>query len=568
MFSIHDTFAKAKALLGRTDQKSRFLARQMLFLASPLSKLVELYLHTNDGTPQNLDEFPMMRPIYDNLPKKLLLKCSRKTLKSTMISNIIALNMLRYNFYKMMYVGPNEAFTKYFSHEYLSARFESPAIKKIISRLSKNDVYYKELEDTMSSVLLKYANEDATRIRGIACGHLFVDEAQDMLSDIIPIIAETMAMSKVKREVYSGTPLTTDNTMQELWKRANQLEWAIPCSHCNRWNTLTEDNDPLKMIQRAGLSCSKCGGLLETASGQWVDFNPGDHELLGYHLAQPIIPYYNRREEDWKEVFSKCFERDYSQLQVYNEVLGLAFDQGSKPITEAELKALCVLGSMKNDAIWMKNRAKYLCVVMGVDWGVNMLTSRTVGTVAGLREDGVLEVFYIRIFKNTNYQDQIKALAEIAAGFQPFLACDSGPDAIRGQMLGNLYDPSRTQLVRYTDGRYVQQTDVPPDAADWSQTRWCLHRSDTMNFTFNLLKKGKILFPCWEEAEPAIRDILNVFTEVKEDNLKAKTFYRHAPDKPDDFFHTLNYAACSAYLFAGDSFLNSLSSWNNDFSQT
>ena len=554
-----DTLDKIRDLLKCRDRKSKFLARQLLFLNSPLSKLVERYLYTNEGTLQKLDEFPMMREIYDKIPKKLLLKCSRKTLKSTLLSNIIALDMIRYNNYKMLYVGPNEAFTKYFSHNYLSARFESPPVKKIITGLKKNDVFEKELEDTNSNVILKYASDDATRTRGPATDHNIHDEIQDMCSDILPIISETMAISKIKREMYAGTPLTTDNTINQLWSRANQIEWAMRCDSCNHWNTLTEDNEPLKMIQRAGLSCSKCGGLIDSLNGHWVDFNPGDREILGYHLAQPILPNFNRAKSDWLDIFQKCFERNYSVLQVYNEVFGLPYDVGSKPITEAELKALCVLGDQAT--IFQRRKHLYHNIVMGVDWGVNMISSRTVVTLAGMTENGTLEVFFVKVFKDVDYQKQIREIAQLAQAYQPFLAADSGPDPIRGTMLGQAYDPSRTQLVSYRESKFIQHTEIPPDAADWSQIRWCLHRSDTMGFTFNLLKKGKILFPNWGEW---MQDILNVFIEVKEDNLKAKVFYRHGADSPDDFMHTLNYCAVQAYLHAGDPFLNSPSSWNND----
>ena len=93
MLSLHDTLEKITSLFKQKDKRSQFLARQLLFLNNPLSKLVETYLYNNEGQPQKLDKFPMMRAIYDGIPGKLLLKCSRKTLKSTLISNIIALNL-------------------------------------------------------------------------------------------------------------------------------------------------------------------------------------------------------------------------------------------------------------------------------------------------------------------------------------------------------------------------------------------------------------------------------------------------------------------------------------------
>jgi hypothetical protein len=552
MLSLHDSLDRITSLFKKTDKKSRFLARQLLFLNNPLSKLVELYLYNNEGQPQKLDKFPMMRDIYDGIPRKLLLKCSRKTLKSTLVSNMIALNLVRYNFYRMMYVAPNEQSTKRFSHDYLSARFASPPLSKILGKLSKNDVYVKEIAESKSNIILTYASEDASRTRGPATDQNIFDECQGMVLDIIPIINETMAISKIKREIYAGTPLTSDNTINTLWKSAHQLEWVMKCTGCNHWNSLTEDNDPLKMIQRKGLSCSKCAKLLDSSTGRWVDFNPGDREVYGFHMAQPILPYYNQEPKDWTDIYQKCFERNYSVLQVYNEVLGLAYDMGSKPITEEQLKRLCVLGDMKN--IYRQNVKRYNYVVMGVDWGVNPVSSRTVCCCAGMREDGVLEVFYIKIFKNIDYEQQIRELARTATSYQAVVLADSGPDPLRGKMLGNLYDPARTQLVAYREGVITQFTDIPTQALDWSQTRWCLNRSETMSFTMDLLKKGKILFPRWEDSSEAMQDILAIFTEVREDNLRSRVFYRHRD--PDDFFHTLNYAACSANLWSGNSFFS------------
>ena len=550
MLSTHDSLVLAESLLKKKDIKSRFSARQLLFLNSPVSKLVELYLYNNEGTPQKLDKFPMMVPIYNEIPQRLLLKCSRKTLKSTLISNIIALDLIRYNYYRMMYVSPNEEGTKRFSHNYLSARFISPPLMKIISKLERNDVFFKQVRESQSNIILTYASDDANRCRGPSCSFLAVDELQGVLWDIIPIIEEVLAISRIKREIFSGTPLTTDNTIQQLWKTSNQMEWVMRCDSCAHWNSLTEDNDPLKMIQYKGLCCSKCGTILNSAKGQWVDFNPGERQTMGFHLAQPIIPYYNEIHSEWLDVYHKCYTKGYSMLQVYNEVFGLAYDIGSKPITEEKLKSLCVLGDMKD--IYRNHAHRYSAVFFGVDWGVNPASSRTVGALGGIREDGIIEIFYIRIFKNTDYEEQIRELAEVAKTYQPFLAMDSGPDPLRGKMLGNLYDPSKSQLVQYREGLLTQFTDTPASAMDWSQTRWCLHRSDTMGFTMELLKKNQILFPRWEDSSEAMQDILSIFTEVKEDHLRAKIFYRHRD--PDDFFHVLNYIACQAHLWGGNTF--------------
>ena len=572
--SMNDVLGLVSNLLQRKDPKAAFLARQWLFLNNPLSKIVEMYLYDNEGKPQRLEKFQMMSHIYDNLPQRLLLKCSRKTLKSTLLSNLITLNMIRYNHYHMLYVAPQEISTKYFSNNYLNVRFESPPLKKILNGFEKNDVFEKILNVTKSSIILRYCKDDATRIRGPATDHNIHDEIQDILFDVLPIIKETMALSPFKREFFAGTPLTTDNTINALWKTSNQLEWAMKCEACNHWNTLTEDNEPMKMIRKEGLSCSKCSALIDSSKGMWVEFNPKnpeDRDLVGFHLAQPILTHFNSDPKEWKEIYKKSTNERYSLGQIYNEVFGLAYDVGTKPITEEFLRnQCCVLGPMNDDpatgatSAYERRRLNYHIFTCGADWGVNMDTSRTACCIGALRDDGVFEVFYLKIYKNFDYDWQIRDIADRANAVGAFCAADSGPDPMRGIRLMHLTSTRRTQLVRYEAGKFKQEYKLPKGAIDPTQGRWCLHRSDTMSFTFDLLKKGKILFPRWEDSEECMRDILNIFIEVKEGNLRQELHYRHGADKPDDFFHALNFAVCQAHVAANNPVLFAPSTTSED----
>lgn len=132
------------ALTGRPDDL--FRARQILFCELPPSVFVERYFLDNEGKRQSFDGFPQLRLVYDTKPRKLLLKCSRKVLKSTLISNFIAMNLIRWPNYKMLYVGPQETITKYFSANYIKPRFDSPDIKAVLPKgLSKDDVFEKQL---------------------------------------------------------------------------------------------------------------------------------------------------------------------------------------------------------------------------------------------------------------------------------------------------------------------------------------------------------------------------------------------------------------------------------------
>ena len=206
-YKLHELLTKVQDILSSPASKedAKAKARQLLFLSAPLSTVIETYLYDNEGRPQNLEKFQMMRPIYDNSPQRLLLKCSRKTLKSTLLSNMIALNLLRYEHYKMLYVAPQELSTKYFSNNYLNVRFESPPLKGVIRGFSRNDVFEKTLEDTKSSVILRYCREDASRIRGPATDENIHDEVQDKCLEALHIIKDILALSPFKREIFAET---------------------------------------------------------------------------------------------------------------------------------------------------------------------------------------------------------------------------------------------------------------------------------------------------------------------------------------------------------------------------
>jgi hypothetical protein len=556
---IKDTVEK---LLQAGTKESIFRARQLMFSVLPPSHFVENYLFDNEGRLQDLTDFPMLKHIYDNMPQKLLLKCSRKTLKSTLLSNFVCLNILRWNFYKMLYIGPQELTVKYFSSNYLPPRFDSPKIKKMLNKgWDKNDVFEKIMGDTRSSILFRYVKDDATRIRGPAIDCIVYDEVQDIHYDQIPIIQETMALSPYKREIFAGTPLDTTNTIHSLWKTTNQLEWMMRCG-CGHWNSLTEGNEPMKMIMPEGLSCSKCSKLLRARDGEWAASNPKNFLMTGYHLAQPILPFFNETEKEWKEVYVKCTSGKYDEKKIMNEVFGLTFDQGTKPITEEELRRVCVLGNMEDSdgrmGVLEQNKGKYRIYTVGVDWGVSMVRSRTVCTAGAMRNDGVYEVFFTKIFNGYDHEGHIRNIADLANSFGAYCVSDSGPDPIRGIKLCEMTSPTRSQLATYRRGKVIQHFDQGD--YDWRQNRWVLHRSDVISLVIRQIKAGKILFPNWEGVSDYMQDILNVYVEVKDGMYGQEMFYSHNPNQPDDAIHSLVFAVCAAYMAVGDISLQGASS--------
>jgi hypothetical protein len=407
--------------------------------------------------------------------------------------------------------------------------------------------------------LFRYVSDDATRTRGPAIDCLVYDEIQDIQYDQIPIIQETMAMSPYKREIYCGTPLDSTNTIHRIWKSSNQLEWMMKCEGCGHWNSLTEGNEPLKMIQPHGFSCSKCLKQLNSRNGEWVSSNPGSYMITGYHLAQPLLPHFNEDPKEWKEIYEKVHSGKYELRTVMNETFGLTYDVGSKPITMEELVKICTLGPQYENGdqneltILNRNKRKYTVYTMGVDWGVSMAQSRTVATMGAMRHDGVFEVFFAKIYRGFDYEAHIKDIANKANKVNAFCVSDSGPDPIRGIKLCELTNKDRSQLAAYRRTKMIQHFE--PGVYDWRQNRWVLHRSDVISLVIRQLKAGKILFPQWDDVSEYMQDILNVFIEVRDGLFGQELIYDHHPKQPDDAMHSLVFSVCAAYMAAGDASL-------------
>jgi hypothetical protein len=551
-----------KSLFAKKTPRTNFLARQLMFNNMPMSYIVENYLHDNERKPQKLDNFPMIRYIYDNFPDKLLLKCSRKTLKSTILSNTQTVNMIKWNDYHQMYVANLERSAKNFSSDYFVPRFNSPKIKEILSSKiwEKDDVFKKVLADTLSSTLFTYCSEDASRTRGPSTHENFIDEIQEIEYSQLPIINETMSILGLYRQRYAGTPLGTSNSIEKLWTTTNQCEWMTKCTACNHWNYLDVANDPLKMILEHGYSCSKCSKVIDTSIGEWVAANPNEKYFFGFHLAQPMLPHYNRDPESkaWQEILTKL--KTYDEVRIFNEVLGLSFDsEAVTPITEPELRAACVLGPMYDSSnglkIYNDHRLQYRMNSLGADWGVNGQTSRTVGVLGGIRGDGVLEIYWMKNFRDFKYSSHIEEMAVKANAVNAKCGCDSGPDPDRGIRLAELTMRNgnlNCNLIRYEHGKVIQRYDWTP-GSDWRSARWVLHRSDTIGLMFKLIKQKRILFPRWEDCSVFLQDLLNEHIEIREGLIRQEQFYRRKDlELPDDFVHAINYCAMTALADIGD----------------
>lgn len=310
-------------------------------------------------------ERPHLKRIYDTSSRRVLLMCARQVEKSTLLGNITLSYSCIIPGYRTLYVSPSATQTKTFSADRIKEPLEtSTVLRQFTTKMLSQNILEKQFVNR-SKITLRYAFLNADRCRGIPAWGLCVDELQDLLNDNIPVIeaCQNHAPKRWRRNIYSGTPKSLDNTIETYWSSMSTMnEWVVPCDGCKLWNILGEKN-----IGKKGIICEKCGKALHAQHprAQWAAQRPFDEVKVpfeGYRISQLMVPWV-----DWNEILIS-YEKN-SRDTFYNETLGISYDSGMRPLTRAQVQACC------NDSITMTDIKKYKQlshsqpIFAGIDWG-------------------------------------------------------------------------------------------------------------------------------------------------------------------------------------------------------
>jgi hypothetical protein len=513
------------------------------------SQFVETSIKMPDPETRRLEPFsfaerPYLRRVYDTPSKRVLLMCGRQVEKSTTLGmRILAMTCLVPHF-RVLYVSPSAAQTKEFSKTRLKEMLETCPDLRVWFPPNLTDNVFEKRSINRSVITLRYAFLNADRTRGLSSDLIAIDEIQDQLMDNIPVIEETASHSAYRYFLYSGTPKSLDNPIEKYWANySTQNEWVVPCRRHGtpkvpsswHWNILGEAN-----IGEKGLICDKCGGSISASDPdcQWVRTGSPDPELSvyeGFRIPQLMVPWI-----EWSDLKTK--QNDYPRAQFFNEVLGMSFDSGQRPLTQEDIIRNCDPemrltkkegpGSLKE---WRKKMAASP-LYGGIDWGQDSSNSHTVMKVGGYF-DGMFRVIFAYRFTGPEAEPKIQ-LPAICRIIDTFNLRRVGVD------YGGGYWPNDDLLRRYGSGRIVRfQYSQPNVFMRWDGRlgRYIIHRSEVMSAIFNAIKRGNVFrFPAWKDfAQPFAADMLSIFSEYNE--RMHMTQYKKSPSNTDDSFHTLLY---------------------------
>src|SRR4030095_16449631 len=141
-------------------------------------------------------------------------------------------------------------------------------------------------------------------------------------------------------------------------------------------------------------------------------FQHDDAVFESYRIPQLMVPW-----RSWAEIWLD-YER-YSREKFYNEVLGLSYDSGMRPLTTAQIKAHCnERVSMAREVLEPYRKAHLgTNVFAGIDWGTgeNSYTVLSLGHYVCSK----FRIFFIHRFtgEDTDPELQLKKIVEILIAF-------------------------------------------------------------------------------------------------------------------------------------------------------
>ncbi len=305
------------------------------------------------------------------------------THNSTLLGNLAITYSCMVPAHRTLYVSPSATQTKVFSVDRIKEPLEtSPILRAYTTSSLQQNVFEKQFANR-SKITLRYAFLNADRCRGIPAWRLLIDEIQDILGDNIPVIEQctSHAPEEWRGFVYSGTPKGLDNVLEyyRSGTAKNGLpmstmgEWMVPCdAHGGEggrfWNVLSEKN-----IQKKGLSCEKCHKLINPyhPDAQWAKQNKeGIYE--SYRIPQLMVPW-----RSWDDIMLDYGR--YPRDRFYNEVLGISYDSGLRPLTRQQVRDCCKpdIRMHPDDLETYKPLSVGRPVFAGIDWGCYSEDTRT-----------------------------------------------------------------------------------------------------------------------------------------------------------------------------------------------
>lgn len=528
-------------------------------------------LLTLRGQPFSLDNHFQFEPLFNSyLVGSTVYKTGRQIGKSvSMISSSVTRCGLIPD-YRIMYVTPLFSQVQRLSNEVARPLLRESPIGKLMSGTKAEESVLRRTFFNRSRMEFTFASLTADRVRGASNDELNVDELQDLRSDHLPVILETLSASKKYGIIRKfGTPKTPENVIEGEWRKSSQGVWCIPCPYCRKENFACLSHDLDRMIgpyhpdiseNRPGTICAApgCARPISPANGFWVHRYPHKRgETAGYHAPQPIMHLHYSDAQKWALLLRKRESSGlYTPARYQNEVLGESAGEGLQLITREEIQRACD-ETRKNypkdprKVLQGLDYTRYKLIFMAVDWGGGGESglSLTVPVVLAMKYDGKIDVlFACRLTTPNDHLQEAQQVLELFRLFrcQRLVHDYTGAGALRETVLVSAGVDRRVLVpIQYVGGGTTSLMTRVAGTQRNMRTYYRLNKSRSLLYTISAIRTRLIRFFAYDYRDQEDAGLLEDFLALYEERIEHKSgsnIYvidrNHA--MPDDFAQAVN----------------------------
>lgn len=505
-----------------------------------------------DGKPISFERQPWIKEMLLESDRWQVWQTGRQVAKSTSLVSLMLAYGCNVRYLRQLYVAPTYNQARLFSADRLRpAIFNSPPIlahywnKNCIDRVMTRSLA------TPSTMMMAHCFHSADSVRGASAHVLMLDEVQDLLLDAVIVLEETLSAAErmpltegqerfVNVRRYCGTPKTFETALQSYWEESTQNEWFVPCRRCgggdlHYWNILGDRN-----IAEDGLVCDRCAKPIAWVEGEWVMKYPG-HTWVGWHVSQ-LMATKPWGWIDWTTIWDK--KKRYLPHLFANEVLGVPFDSGMRPVSLDQIKACCRPEYSLRD----QRSGRHSEYFAGLDWqmdseSIQSFTVFTIYALVGQR----FQLQFVKKFIGQEASNPDDVIAFIVRKCQEygvrFIGCDYGVGHKENQRLMSQLPNGAERVIEFeyvNAGREVKY--YQPHRS------YHLDRTRRMELLFEAVRQQWLWWPAWEEFKYYHEDVYSIIADY---NIRMRKM-RYIHRKPDDFFHSSLYAWEVFHLWNGD----------------
>ncbi len=486
---------------------------------------------------------------------------SRQISKSTtfvarqLIKSIIFPNM------RSMYVCPHGEHRKTYANRFAEMELASPIVMGLLKQHKdlRNNLYYKQYYNGSETNIVNCL-ENVSQARSKTTDEILYDEYQLFNMDLEPDIFQCQSASDTPMTVYAGTSTTIDSPLEFRYQQGSQAQWLIRSMDGKHWLDLSDPEELLSCIKPEGMTCPYTSKLLNVHDGELVHKFDKRRELgfVSMHVPQLIIHDKVKDVLEWEKIYKAFTEcRDPKKHKFLEEVGGIPSEEGSREISEKNLRDICVLGSAAECLEKAKN-GYYSMLVSACDWGgsddvpnYKNRKSFTVHSILGLAPDGAIDILYIQQYDGMDFPT---IAADIVRMHKLYgctaMASDYGVGMAYNYVMKQNLNPQTFFMFSLVGfGKLLSVLDKG------APNHFALHKTESLSQLFLDIKIGTEKIRCynWDESGPRLQEFLNLF-RVFTDNSSSRSFHYHKlASKPDDSLMSVNFGYALTRLLRGDS---------------